>query len=77
MHGAFGNLFCRVRVRLYRLAIQAPPHNLSPRYNICPTDPVDMVTERAGTGADIDIFNLPSSHAADCSCEGLRAPRRI
>ena len=36
-----------------------------------------MVTERAGTGVDIDISNLPRSHAADCSCEGLSAPRRI
>ena len=35
-------------VRLYRLAIQARPHNLPPRYNICPTDPVDVVTERDG-----------------------------
>jgi putative SOS response-associated peptidase YedK len=32
-------------VRLYRLTIKAPPHNLPPRYNICPTDPVDVVTE--------------------------------
>jgi hypothetical protein len=32
-------------VRLYRLTIQAP-HNLPPRYNICPTDPVDVVIER-------------------------------
>jgi hypothetical protein len=29
-------------------AIQAPPHNLPPRYNICPTDPVDVLTERDG-----------------------------
>ena len=35
-------------VRLYRLTIKAPPHNLPPRYNICPTDPVDVVTERDG-----------------------------
>jgi putative SOS response-associated peptidase YedK len=34
--------------RLYRLTIKAPPHNLPPRYNICPTDPVDVVTK---TGA--------------------------
>jgi hypothetical protein len=33
-------------VRLYRLTIKAPPHNLPPRYNICPTDPVDVVTGR-------------------------------
>ena len=36
-------------VRLYRLRMKAPPHNLPPRYNICPTDPVDVVTERDGS----------------------------
>ena len=35
-------------VRLYRLTIKAPPHNLQPRYNICPTDPVDVVIEHEG-----------------------------
>jgi putative SOS response-associated peptidase YedK len=34
---------------LYRLTIKLPPHNLPPRYNICPTDPVDLVTERDGS----------------------------
>jgi putative SOS response-associated peptidase YedK len=29
-------------VAMYRL--DAPPHNLRPRYNVCPTDPVDVVT---------------------------------
>jgi putative SOS response-associated peptidase YedK len=36
-------------LRLYRLTMTAPPHNLPPRYNICPTDPVDVVTERQGS----------------------------
>jgi putative SOS response-associated peptidase YedK len=31
-------------VALYRLTMDAPPHNLRPRYNVCPTDPVDVVT---------------------------------
>jgi putative SOS response-associated peptidase YedK len=35
-------------VALYRLAMAAPPHNLPPRYNICPTDPVDVVREMGG-----------------------------
>ena len=35
-------------VALYRLSPQAPPHNLQPRCNICPTDPVDVVTEQDG-----------------------------
>jgi putative SOS response-associated peptidase YedK len=30
-------------VRLYRPSTQLPSHNLPPRYNICPTDPVDAV----------------------------------
>jgi putative SOS response-associated peptidase YedK len=32
----------------YRLALDRPPHNLQPRYNVCPTDPIDVVTERDG-----------------------------
>jgi putative SOS response-associated peptidase YedK len=35
-------------VALYRLALDGPPHNLPPRYNICPTDPVDVVISRDG-----------------------------
>jgi putative SOS response-associated peptidase YedK len=33
-------------VALYKLALPAPPHNMPPRHNICPTDPVDVVTEQ-------------------------------
>jgi putative SOS response-associated peptidase YedK len=29
----------------YRLTMNAPPHNLPPRYNICPADPIDVVRE--------------------------------
>ena len=32
-------------VALYRLALDRPPHNLQPRYNLCPTDPIDVVTD--------------------------------
>ena len=28
--------------------MDAPPHNLRPRYNVCPTDPVDVVTAAEG-----------------------------
>ena len=35
-------------VALYRLTMEAPPHNLRRRYNICPTDPVDVVTAEEG-----------------------------
>src|SRR5262249_41290780 len=30
-------------IAIYRLTMTAPPHNLPPRYNICPTDPIDVV----------------------------------
>ena len=36
-------------VALYRLTMDAPPHNLRPRYNVCPTDPVDVVTAEGQT----------------------------
>ncbi len=35
-------------VAFYRLTMDAPPHNLRPRYNVCPTDPVDVVTAEEG-----------------------------
>ena len=37
-------------VAFYRLTMDAPPHNLRPRYNVCPTDPVDVVTAEEGNG---------------------------
>ena len=36
-------------IALYRLTMDAPPHNLRPRYNVCPTDPVDVVTAEEGS----------------------------
>ncbi len=35
-------------VALYRLTLYKPPHNLRPRYNVCLTDAIDIVTERDG-----------------------------
>jgi putative SOS response-associated peptidase YedK len=35
-------------VALYRLTLEAPPHNLQPHFNGCPTDPIDVVTEQDG-----------------------------
>ena len=35
-------------VALYRLSLDPPPHNLPPHYNVCPTDPIDVVTEEDG-----------------------------
>ena len=35
-------------VALYRLTMDVPPHNLRPRYNVCPTDPIDVVTAEEG-----------------------------
>ena len=52
-------------VRLYRLSMKVPPHNLPPRYNICPTDPVDVVTERDGNRnfpITATMVSAPRSH---------------
>jgi putative SOS response-associated peptidase YedK len=35
-------------VALYKLTFDRPPHNLPPNYNVCPTDPIDVVTEQDG-----------------------------
>src|SRR5277367_2414603 len=36
-------------VRLYGLTAGTPaPHNLPPRYNVCPTDPIDTIVEQDG-----------------------------
>ena len=35
-------------VRLYRLPLDTPARNTQPRYNVCPTDPIDVVVERKG-----------------------------
>jgi len=35
-------------VRLYRLTMDRPPHNMRPDFNVCPTDPVDVVVESEG-----------------------------
>ena len=35
-------------VALYRLTTDVAPHNLRRRYNVCPTDPVDVVTAEEG-----------------------------
>src|SRR5262245_61740820 len=49
MCGRFTNqLTWREIVALYRLAVPATPErNLPARYNICPTDVIDVVIERA------------------------------
>ena len=49
-------------VALHRLTMEAPPHNLRPRYNGCPTDPVDVVT--AGEG----VVGLRSTAATRWRC---------
>jgi putative SOS response-associated peptidase YedK len=35
-------------VKLYRLALDRPARNMQPRYNICPTTPIDTVIEGDG-----------------------------
>jgi putative SOS response-associated peptidase YedK len=34
--------------RFYRLTLNAPPHNLRPRYNVCPTDTIDAIVFEQG-----------------------------
>ena len=49
MCGRFTRMYTwRELVRLYRLTDRAPPSNLQPRYNICPTTTIDAVIEREG-----------------------------
>jgi putative SOS response-associated peptidase YedK len=42
-------------VALYKLTLDRPPHNFPSRYNVCPTDPIDVVTER---GAQRDFVRM-------------------
>ena len=35
-------------VALYKLTFDRPPHNLPPNYNVCSTDPIDVVTQQDG-----------------------------
>src|SRR5450830_1256339 len=47
MCGRFTRMYTwRELVALYRLTDRAPPSNLQPRYNICPTTQIDAVIER-------------------------------
>ena len=52
-------------VALYQLTLDRPPHNLQPRYNVCPTDPIDVVIERDGKRDFVRIVSpqpfIPSS----------------
>jgi len=49
MCGRFTRLYTwEELIALYRLTMPAPPSNLQPRYNICPTDPVDVVVSANG-----------------------------
>ena len=49
MCGRFTRMYTwRELVALYRLTDPAPPSNLQPRYNICPTQTIDAVIERDG-----------------------------
>ncbi len=35
-------------VRLYRLTLNAPPHNMQPRFNVCPTTTIDTIVSQHG-----------------------------
>jgi putative SOS response-associated peptidase YedK len=42
-------------VRLYRLTLNVPPHNLRPRYNICPTDTIDTIVFEHGVRSFVPV----------------------
>ena len=44
-------------VALYKLTLDRPPHNLQPRYNVCPTATIDVVIERDGYWGVVHIAN--------------------
>jgi putative SOS response-associated peptidase YedK len=50
-------------VALYRLTMDAPPHNLRPRYNVCPTDPVDVVTAEGDKRELVSMRHGSASYA--------------
>lgn len=56
MSGRFTRMYTwRELVRLYRLTDAAPPTNLQPRYNICPTTMIDAVIQR---GASRELVSM-------------------
>ena len=69
-------------VALYRLTDPAPPSNLQPRYNICPTQTIDAVIERGrkrvleqvrwGLGADSEEKHEPASDIDTAVVDGLK-----
>ena len=69
-------------VRLYRLTLDAPARNTQPRYNICPTDPIDAVgceprqarTRADALGPDAVLVDKPSRNCG--SRRSTPAPRR-
>src|SRR5919197_2173708 len=49
MCGRFTRMYSwRELIELYKLGLQLPPSNLEPRFNICPTDTVDVIVEHGG-----------------------------
>jgi putative SOS response-associated peptidase YedK len=49
MCGRFTRMYSwRELVELYKLSLQSPPSNLEPRFNICPTDTIDVIVEHDG-----------------------------
>jgi putative SOS response-associated peptidase YedK len=50
-------------VRLYRITLDQPPRNTQARYNICPTDPVDVIVSDDGKRALVPMHwgLIPSS----------------
>src|SRR5262245_13712390 len=49
MCGRFTRMYSwRELVELYKLSLQQAPSNLEPRFNVCPTDTIDVIVEHEG-----------------------------
>lgn len=82
MCGRFTNrLTWREIVALYRLSVPltTPERNLPARYNICPTDPIDVIIERNGVRELVTMrWGLTRGHSGRqtlvCALSGQRRP---
>jgi putative SOS response-associated peptidase YedK len=85
MSGRFTRMYSwRELVELYKLGLQSPPSNLEPRFNICPTDTIDMIVEHDGVRQLVPMrWGLvpgwcPDSEVRNNLLHALRrSPRRV
>jgi len=55
-------------VKLYRLTLDQPARNTQPRYNVCPTDPIDVVTSEEGRPPYMRISSRRPLRSPPLSC---------